>query len=302
MYNNIFLTKKSNKMKNVFKLNLIYFTKLVSTTIISIFIIGCNGCKKNIKEWNLEIDPNEFISMNDLNDTLFAKGGIGVTKKGATWKSWNNYFKDCIQNFDFQRAEFAGYSSSFKVGDLRTKKGLTSYSLVEIIGKQEYDKIISIGNTMNGECISSKFVDKGISTELAISLMQYGNANLKIASNLIDSSRIELGGVRVEHIANLDLLKDLINTDPRLNKYKDALQKEKRLLIYQALRVGNSAFYIKLKGSNNDSLIAGLPNGGIGDFTAGDISINFKKISNKEIICTINSPYYVFMQLVRVKN
>lgn len=269
---------------------------LILTAIISLLF----SCRNDIKGFE-DIEDEEIEAANKGLDTTGVKSA-GFVAKGATWEAWNRYFKDCIKNVNLQKGQFAGYSNAIKVGDLRTKSGLASYSLAGSLPAGEYEKWIKTGNSADG-CQGQTLIDKSLQNTIAASMLDVGNAEIQIARNLIDSTVIQFGSFVVEEIENIDRFKDFINSDPSMSGYKKALFNKNRRLIVQAVKVSNIKMDINLRTEFSAGLNATLAEGLTDKIKVadGEIDVKFQKTSEKSFSCEVNTSFYVFVHLKRIK-
>lgn len=253
----------------------------------------------NIKNFD-DVDDQEVEAINNKPDSLTA--GLKFNSKGATWKAWNKYFKACLQSPTLQKAQFAGYSNSVRVGDIRTIDGLRSYSLATILSPTEYNNWVTVASQSNG-CKVNREIEQEISNTIAASFLGVGNADLKTAMHLIDSTNIEIGSFALEEIANIDAFKDFINAEPKLIQYKETISKRNRRLIVQAVKVSSAKIFIKLNTEISAELTAKLDSVLTETIKVSDgqLELKFSKTNNRTISCDINHEFYIFIRTKKVR-
>ena len=155
----------------------------LSFLFIILLVINFISCEEKEMEFK-DIDEDEATAYNDSLETKLNK--VGFVSKGKTWKAWNQYFKDCIQSVNLQRAEFAGYSNSIQVGNLRLKDGTAGFKLSQFLSPQEISSIVETKSNAAKGCNNRFLKDIGFSNSIGLSFLEVAEAELKAQANFID--------------------------------------------------------------------------------------------------------------------
>lgn len=270
---------------------------LILSSFFIIMVTILTSCKET-EEFNFDdIDENEATLFNDSLDAKSNKVA-GLTSRGKTWKAWNQYFKDCIKNVVFQKAEFAGYSNSINVGNLRLKDGTKGFELRDFLTPAELDKLIdTTSNSANG-CNNNFIKEITLNNTIGADFLNVAELELKAQASLIDTCKISIDQYKIIEL-NIDLLKKMLNENEKLKDFRKSLEDDKRRIIVQAVKAKGTKIEYKLKREIQPSLSAKLDSTITQKLKMDGVDVNlaFKKINNKSIICETDDEFFIMVTL-----
>ncbi|MBK6976369.1 MAG: hypothetical protein IPH28_04060 [Cytophagaceae bacterium] len=268
--------------------------------LLLIFIAGFTVYSCNEKEIEFEeVSDNEVSEFNSKESTNNI--GVGLLSKGAAWKEWNKYFKDCMQSSTLQKAQFAGYSNSIRLGDLRLKGGVPSYSLDDLDTTVLKKLVKPIGNLANG-CSRNQKRNNDLFAEIGASFINVADPTLNAAFSWNDS--ISLNTINfVQYEINVSLLKRELNENERLKDFKKELKEKGSRVVAQLMKCKNATFTINLNRELADTLGVKLDKGLLEKVKLGDanIDVNFKRINKKQIQGSVTDEFVIFMNMIKIK-
>lgn len=278
-------------------------TLSILMTVIVIITISYfqQSCTKSTKD-STNMDST-FVFINSSESDSISNGldsSLSLSSnRGAQWKLWSSFFKDCITNESWEPSDrtYFGTSNSIALGQLYDKKsGL--FASVEP-GKFIPPVIQVSENTSVCEPISTSGTD--INLLLGTDIAKLVNADLQFAIQSAKESKLSISGFK---ISSLDFLKfNELLQDNSFKVYEEKASERRIRVIAKVLTVSGFKSQIKLDNNITAQLSAKLDSGITEVIKIDDtkMEIKFKRISEKIIEASSDKDFVVFVKLLKRK-